>query len=299
MRIPGLVFDMRKLRRSGREGAGMKSHDLSADEPRHPPRDTDFVQSLARGLAVTNAFDATHPQLTLSEVARAADIPPAAARRFLLTLVQLGYVSRDGDRYRLRPRVLDLGYRYLSRLTVREVAESHLEELAAEVNASASLSILDGVDIVVVCRVATSKMVATHVAVGSRLPVHLTAMGRVLLAGLPPETRERYLSQVHLTRRTRKTICDVDELRAEVDRVRRQGWSIVDGELEEGLRAVAVPVRSRTGVTVAALNVSTQAGRTTADGVRHSLLPPLLATAARVEAELQIYPPGSEGPAVR
>ncbi|GAA1787054.1 helix-turn-helix domain-containing protein [Planosporangium flavigriseum] len=261
-----------------------------SDPTRRSPRNTDFVQSLARGLAVINAFDAANPRMTLSQVARAANMPPAAARRFLLTLLQLGYVAYEDGLYSLRPRVLSLGYGALSRLTLRDVAEPHLESLAAEVHESTSLTVLDGADIVYAARVATSRIMTHALGLGSRLPTHVTAMGRVLLANLPPDALEQHLDRVRFTRRTSRTICDADELRAELDRIRKQGWCIVDEELEEGVRAVAVPVRSRHGVTVAALNVATHASRHSVDDLRRSILPPLLATAARIEADLLIYP---------
>ncbi|MCW2899348.1 MAG: IclR family transcriptional regulator [Streptosporangiaceae bacterium] len=255
-----------------------------------PSRNTDFVQSLARGLAVIKAFDANNPRMTLSQVARATNLSPATARRFLLTLVQLKYVSYEDGRYSLRPRVLGLGYRYLSRLSVRDVAEPHLDALAAEVHESSSLSVLDGDDIVYVARVSTSRIITLSIGMGTRLPAHLTSMGRVLLANLPPDARERYLERVPLSQQTSKTIRTTDDLRAELERVRNQGWSLVDQELEEGLRAVAVPVRSGAGMVFASLNVSTHASRTSLDDIRRSLLPPLLATAARIEADLQTYP---------
>jgi IclR family pca regulon transcriptional regulator len=257
---------------------------------RSRPRDTDYVQSLARGLRVLTAFDAEQPTMTLSEVARATDLSPAAARRFLVTLTQLGYVAYDGRRYSLRPRVLELGYTYLSRLTLRDVAEPHLEQLAAEVHESSSMSVLDGDDIVYVSRVSTSRIMTISIGLGTRLPAHLTSMGRVLLAHLTPEEREGYLERATLTQRTRRTISGADDLRAELDRVRTQGWSLVDQELEEGLRALAVPVRSRRGVAVAAVNVATHASRSSLDDIRRALLPPLLATAARIEADLSISP---------
>jgi IclR family pca regulon transcriptional regulator len=262
------------------------------DAGRNSARNTDFVQSLARGLAVIKAFDANSPRMTLSQVARAANLPPAAARRFLLTLAQLGYVAHEHGRYSLRPRVLGLGYRYLSRLSVRDVAEPHMEQLAAEVHESSSLSVLDGDDIVYVVRVSISRIMTLSIGMGTRLPAYLTSMGRVLLANLPPDARERYLDRVTLTQQTSKTIRTTDDLRAELERVRNQGWSIVDQELEEGLRAVAVPVRSGAGVVFASLNVSTHASRISLDHIRRSLLPPLLAAAARIEAELRIYPAG-------
>jgi IclR family transcriptional regulator, pca regulon regulatory protein len=260
------------------------------DEPRRSPRDTDFVQSLARGLGVINAFDAEHPRMTLSEVARASGMAPATARRFLVTLSQLGYVRYEDGLYSLRARVLDLGYRYLSRLSVRDVAEPHLERLVAEVHESSSLSILDGDDIVYVSRVPVARIIAITIGMGTRLPAYSTSMGRVLLAGLPGPELDAYLARVKLSPRTGRGITEPEALRAELERVRKQGWSIVDQELDEGLRAVAVPVRSRVGVTFAAVNIATHAGRTSNDDIRRRLLPPLLSTAARIEADLHSYP---------
>jgi IclR family pca regulon transcriptional regulator len=260
------------------------------DGARRSPRDTDFVQSLARGLAVINAFDAEHPRMTLSQVARAAGMAPATARRFLVTLAQLGYVRHEDGLYSLRARVLDLGYRYLSRLSVRDVAEPHLEQLAAEVHESSSLSILDGDDIVYVSRVPVTRIIAITIGMGTRLPACWTSMGRVLLAGLPERELDAYLARVELSPQTGRSITDPGALRAEVDRVRKQGWSIVDQELDEGLRAVAVPVRSRLGVPFAAVNIATHAGRASNEDIRRRLLPPLLSAAARIEADLHSYP---------
>ncbi|HCA85835.1 MAG TPA: IclR family transcriptional regulator [Streptomyces sp.] len=262
------------------------------DEAQRSPRDTDFVQSLARGLAVINAFDAKHPRMSLSQVARAAGMAPATARRFLLTLSRLGYVAHEDGQYWLRARTLDLGYRYLSRLSVRDVAEPHLEQLAAEVHESSSLSVLDGDDVVYVSRVPVSRIIAISIGLGTRLPAHLTSMGRVLLAGLPePEFRE-HLDRVTLTARTGHSITDPEALRTEIERVRMQGWAVVDQELDEGLRAVAVPVRSRLGTTFAAVNIATHIGRTSHDDIRRRLLPQLLSTAARIEADLHSFPVG-------
>ncbi|MEZ7003631.1 IclR family transcriptional regulator C-terminal domain-containing protein [Streptomyces sp. AD55] len=257
---------------------------------RRSPRDTDFVQSLARGLAIVNAFDAEHPRMTLSEVARATDMAPATARRFLLTLAQLGYVDHEHGVYRLRARVLDLGYRYLSRLSVRDVAEPHLEQLAAEVRESSSLCVLDGDDIVYAARVPVTRIIAIAIGVGTRLPAHLTSMGRVLLAGLSEEELEEYLARTTLTAWTSHSLTDPEALRTDLAHVRKQGWSIVDQELEQGLRAVAVPVRTRSGATFAAVNISTHANRTSVEDIRRRLLPPLLSTAARIEADLHSYP---------
>ena len=151
------------------------------------------MQSLQRGLAVIRAFDAEHRDLGLSEVARAAGLTRAAARRFLLTLVELGYVSSADGKFRLTPRVLELGYAYLSGLTLTEVAEPHMEELVASVNESSSISVLDGTEIVYVVRVPTRRIMSITLSVGTRLPAYATSMGRVLLASLPDDELERRL----------------------------------------------------------------------------------------------------------
>jgi IclR family pca regulon transcriptional regulator len=246
----------------------------------------DFVQSLQRGLAVIRAFDAQHPKLTLSEVATITGVTRAAARRFLLTLVELGYVRTDGRRFSLTARVLELGYAYLSSLSLPEVAEHHLEALVAEVNESTSVSVLDGPDIVYVTRVPVSRIMTVAISVGTRFPAYATSMGRVLLAGLAPDELETYLAQVRPRPLTSRTVTSVATLRAELARVRAQGWALVNQELEEGLRAVAAPIRDPDGTVVAAVNLSAHASRTL-ESMRRDLLPPLLATAARIQADLK------------
>lgn len=249
-------------------------------------RSPDFVQSLERGLAVIRAFDRGRPELTLSEVAVATGVTRAAARRFLLTLTDLGYVRSDGRLFSLSPRVLELGYAYLSSLTLPEVAEPHLEALSAEVGESSSVSVLDGGDIVYVARVPVSRIMTVAISVGTRFPAYATSMGRVLLAGLPPPELDAYLSGRAFAKLTGRTVTSAKSLRAELQRVRTQGWAVVDQELEEGLRAVAAPIRDRAGRTVAAVNVSTHAGRTSLESLRRDIVPPLLAAAARVSADL-------------
>lgn len=254
-------------------------------EPR--TRGAHFVQSLERGLAVIAAFDEMSPELTLSEVARKTGLTRAAARRFLLTLVDLGYVRTDGRLFSLTPRVLELGYAYLSSLSLPEIAEPHLERLVAEIRESSSVSVLDGDDIVYVARVPTSRIMRVSINVGTRFPAYATSMGRVLLAGLPEEELEEYLERVRLRPLTARTITSVSALRTEVNRVRSQGWAIVNQELEEGLRSVAVPIRDADGRVTAAVNVSAHASRSSMDSIRREILPLLLATAARIETDLQ------------
>lgn len=246
----------------------------------------DFVQSLERGLAVIRAFDAAHPELTLSEVAAATSVTRAAARRFLLTLAELGYVRSDGRLFSLTPKVLELGYAYLSSLSLPDVAEPHLETLAAEVNESSSISVLDRDDVVYVARVPVSRIMTVTISVGTRFPAYATSMGRVLLAGLPSDQLEEYLSRVRLQRLTSRTVSSVASLRAELARVKAQGWAIVNQELEEGLRAVAAPIRDRRDRVIAAVNISTQASRTSLDTMRRELLPPLLTIVKRIESDL-------------
>jgi IclR family pca regulon transcriptional regulator len=250
-----------------------------------------FVQSLERGLTVIRAFGEDHPELTLSEVAERAGLNRAAARRFLLTLVDLGYVRTDGRRFSLSPRVLELGYAYLSGLGLPEIAEPHLERLAAEVHESSSVSVLDGDDIVYVGRVPTSRIMRVAINVGTRFPAHATSMGRVQLAALPEPELDAYLARADRRQLTAHTITDETELRRELGLIRTQGWALVDQELEEGLRSVAAPIHDRGGRVVAAVNVSAHASRASKDTVRRVLLPPLLATAERIEADLRAAGP--------
>ena len=243
-----------------------------------------FVQSLERGLAVIRAFDEHNVELTLSDVARSTGLTRAAARRFLLTLADLGYVRTDGRWFSLSPRVLELGYAYLSSLSLPEVAEPHMERLVAEVHESSSVSVLDGEDIVYVARVPTSRIMTVSINVGTRFPAYATSMGRVLLAEHPD--LDGYLERVELRALSPRTVTSADTLRAELAKVRRQGWALVDQELEAGLRSVAAPIRDRSGTVVAAMNLSAHASRMTIEAARRTLVPPLLATAARIEADL-------------
>lgn len=245
----------------------------------------EFVQSLDRGLAVIRAFGPERPRLTLSDVARETGLSRASARRFLHTLVELGYVGSEGGTFHLRPRLLELGYAYLSTLGLPEVARPHLRALSDETGESSSLAVLDDLEIVYVARVAVSRIMSAAIGVGTRLPTFATSMGRVLIAFAPEEVRERFLERVELPALTPYTITDVDVLRAELERVREQGWSLVDQELEEGLRSIAAPVRDASGRVVAAVNVAAPARRDVGTG-RSELLGPLLAAAAGIERDL-------------
>jgi IclR family transcriptional regulator, pca regulon regulatory protein len=249
-----------------------------------PPRDRQFVQSLERGLSVIRALSAPEPQ-TLSDVARATGLTRAASRRFLLTLQQLGYVHLSGTRFALTPQVLELGYAYLSSLTLPEVAQPHLERLVDEIHESSSVSVLDGTDVVYVARVPTRRIMRVAISVGTRFPAYATSMGRVLLAGLDPDALDSVLDRTDMEALTPETIHDRSALLRELDVVRDQGYALVDQELEAGLRSVAAPIRGRGGRVVAAINVSAHATRSVED-VQGALLPPLLATAGAIERDL-------------
>ena len=248
-------------------------------------RDGTFVRSLERGLLVIRALSAPEPQ-PLSEVARTAGVSRAAARRFLLTLTSLGYVRESGGRFALTPRVLELGYAYLSSLTLPEVAQPHLERLVQEVQESSSVSVLDDDDVVYVARVPTRRIMSVTISVGTRFPAYATSMGRVLLAALRDEDLEARLARAEFRKLTARTLHSAADLRVEIERVRRQGYAIVDEELEEGLRSIAVPIQDGSGGVAAAINISTQTSRTTIADMKRRLLPPLRDAAASIERDL-------------
>jgi IclR family transcriptional regulator, pca regulon regulatory protein len=266
---------------------GDSEHGTAAHTGAEGGRDSDFVQSLDRGLAVIRAFGPGRERLSLSDVARETGLTRAAARRFLLTLVKLGYVRSDGREFSLRPLVLELGYAYLSGLAMPEIASPHLEELVARVRESSSISVLDGHHIVYVARVPTKRIMTVAISVGTRFPAYATSMGRVLLAGMSPDDLDKYLNEADFEAFTARTVTDPDRLREIVREVDRQGYAIVDQELEEGLRAIAAPIHGPGGAVIAAINLSAHASRVSLAAMRAVLLPALLETADRIEADLR------------
>lgn len=234
-----------------------------------------YVQSFARGLDVIRSFSGAAPRQTLTEVAARAGLTRAGARRILLTLQTLGYVASDGKLFALTPRILDLGFAYLSSMPIWNLAEPVMEALVDEVKESCSAAVLDGTDIVYVLRVPTRKIMKIALGVGSRLPAYCTSLGRMLLAALPDDEVVKLLRASPHEARTRHTITDVDALLAKVQQARRQRWCQVNQELEEGLLSMAAPITNRAGRTVAALNVSGQANRTSAKAMQDTMLPSL------------------------
>ncbi|WP_051943024.1 IclR family transcriptional regulator domain-containing protein [Streptacidiphilus rugosus] len=245
----------------------------------------EFVESLARGLTVLTAFGEGRAELPLTAVAEATGLPRATARRALLTLQHLGYVAAAERCFAPTPQMLALGFAPLSRLSLAQIAEPHLAALAARVHDSASLAVLAGDDIQYIARVAATRVMSVDLRVGTRLPAYATSMGRVLLAGLPPEQRAARLASADPQPLTRRTVTSAAALAALLDQAADEGHALVDEELEDGLRAIAVPVRDRDGRAVAAVNVSMHAARRSLADCR-ALLPALRATAAAVETDL-------------
>ena len=249
-------------------------------------RDHDFVQSLERGLSVLRCFSAEHPTLTLSEVARLTGLTRATARRLLLTFERLGYMRNDGRLFELTPLVLDLGYAYISSCKLPDLVQHDMEALSERCNESVSASVLDADEIVYIARVPTKRIMTIALSLGSRLPAASTSMGR----GPPRRPSRRRaaprLEAMTLTKRTDHTEVDPDRLLAVIGKVRSQGWALVDQELEDGVRSVAAPLRDRSGRAIAAINVSTHAGRVSLDELRGPILSSLLEAVAAINVRL-------------
>jgi IclR family pca regulon transcriptional regulator len=246
----------------------------------------EHVRSLARGIAVLRSFSAQAPRQTLADVARATGLTRATARRLLLTLVDLGYARTDGKHFELTPRVLDIGYSFVASLNLNEIVQPYLEALSEQLGESTSVSVLDDTDIIYIARVPTKRIMTVAIGLGSRFPAYQTSMGRVLLAELDDDEIADVFDRSRRDAVTERTVRDLDGLLAAVRTVRDQGWSMVDQELELGVRSIAAPIHNATGCTVAAVNVSTQVGRTDLDVLIDDFVPALLSTAAHIDAAL-------------
>lgn len=251
-----------------------------------PGESTPPVKSLVRGLAVLRSFNADRPRQTLAQVADNTHLARATARRFLHTLVSAGYADTDGSDFWLTPRVLELGFSYLSSLGLPAIAQPRLDNLSRQVSHSSSLSVLDGREIVYVNRVPVRGIMTVAITIGTRFPAHATSMGRVLLAGLDLRERRAYLDGAELAALTPLTTVDKPSLEEELERVRKQGWCLVDQELEPGLRSIAAPITSPGGETVAAINISTQTAVSSLDEIHERFLPALLDTARSISDDL-------------
>jgi IclR family pca regulon transcriptional regulator len=235
---------------------------------------------------VLRAFSAENPAMTLSEVARTTHLTRATARRLLLTFEALGYMRSDGRYFELTPRVLDLGYAYVSSLKLPDIAQPFMEELSERVHESVSAAVLDDDEVVYVARVPTKRILTVSISLGSRLPAATTSLGRALLAELPDDQLDAFLARISVPRLTAHTLTRPAELRDAIVEVRRLGYAVLDQELEIGVRSASTVLRNRRGCAVAAINVSTHAGRVSLKELRSAFVPQLLATAEAITAQL-------------
>jgi IclR family pca regulon transcriptional regulator len=248
--------------------------------------DPDVIDSVEKAFRLLQAFSAEHPVLTVTQAAELAGLTRATARRVLLTCVRAGFAETDGRTFQLTPGVLRLGFGYLTSLPMWQYAQPHMRELADAVRESCSMATLDGDDIVYVARVPAARSMSITLNIGSRLPAYPTSMGRVLLAALPAAGLEDYLARVKLAALTPRTITGTAELIAELRRVREQGFALVDGEREEGVRSAAAPIRDSSGTVIAALNVSANAARVSMAQLRSDCVPLLISTAQQISREI-------------
>lgn len=245
----------------------------------------DYVQSLARGLAVLKAFSPTAIELSASDVANHTGLARPTARRLLLTLEQLGYVRAVDGRFALTTKSLELSTSYVATLGIWDVARPHLEALVEATGESSSLSQLDGSDIVCIARVGVPKIIAFSVHVGTRFPAAVTAPGKVLLADLPSERLPEILAIPTRSGTEPSETISLTRLKAQLGQVRRRGWALVDEEMSRGLRAIAAPITDPAGRTIAAINTPTHAAETSSERLLEEFLPRLVATAAAISAD--------------
>jgi IclR family pca regulon transcriptional regulator len=262
--------------------------DEGDSDPNDGERDRNKVQSLASGLAVMRAFDAAHPTLTISEVAEITGLGRASARRFLLTLEDLGYVRQSGRRFTLGPQVLELAAHYLGAAGVPEIARPHMERLAETTSESCSLAVLDGLDIVYVQRVTAPRIVRVMINIGTRFPAYSTSMGRVLISARSDEWVDGFLAKAPVGRPNLRIAppLDLPRVKHEIQKIRELGYCLMDGEMEPALRMLAVPVRDGADRTVASMAIANHDSTRTADDMLRDILPPLQAAAHAVERDV-------------
>ena len=242
--------------------------------------DPNFMTSLARGLAVIQAFSQRRHHLTISQVSTTTGLSRAAVRRCLYTLSKLGFAGSDDNRhFFLRPRILALGHSYISSMPLATAAQPVLEHISHLLHESCSIATLDGVEIVYIARANVTRIMSIDLGVGSRLPAFCTSMGRAILANLPPEELESVLARIEFKRYTERTITNPAKLTQALRQIRRDGYSIIDQELEHGLRSMAVPIQNPNGKVVAALNIGAHAQRVSIQEMQTKFLPHLRAAA--------------------
>lgn len=250
-------------------------------------RETDFVAGFAKGLSVIEAFDEARPRLSIADVSRTTGLDRATARRCLLTLAELGYADYDGKFFALTPKILRLGHAYLAATPLPTLVQPYLAQLSERTGQSASVSVLDGTDIVYIARAAQKRVMSINLTPGSRLPAYCASMGRVLLAALPEDDARAILSRSELKANTIHTLIDPDEIIAELRRVRVKGYALIDQELELGLCSLAVPLENDRGRIVAALNIGAPAASVPASALVEQYLQALCEARAKLKQVLR------------
>lgn len=269
------------MRRMKDAGAAPALADRQRPETGDGPGTT-YVNAFGRGLAVILCFSAQTPRLTIADVARATGLSRATARRFLYTLEVHNYVGHEGGHFFLRPRILELGYAYLTSLPLNDTIDEQLSTLANVLHESVSAGVLDDDDVVYVARAQATRVMTLTLNVGSRIPAYLTALGRMLLAELPEDELERYLANVRMEKRTTHTISDPESLRVELTKTRQRGYCIIDEEIEVGVRAAAVPIHTKSSPRLA-ISVSAHASRVKLNVLESKYVPQLKAVASEIE----------------
>lgn len=248
----------------------------------------DHLHSLERGLTLLRSFDADRPRQTVADAARATGYTRATARRILITLTNLGYARADGRYFELTPKVLDIGYSFLASMNISQIAQPYLERLSDQVAESVSVSVLDDTDVVYIARVPTKRIMTVAIGLGSRFPAYQTSMGRVLLSERTDDEVRDIFGRSDRSRITDTTVAEIDTLLERLAEVREQGWALVDQELEVGVRSIAAPIRGAAPCALAAVNISTHAGRVELSRLRDEYLPGLLDTAALISDALAL-----------
>lgn len=257
-----------------------------ADQTQVEAAGPDFLEALARGLRVIEAFNRERRQMTLSDIARLVELPRASVRRTLATLVHLGYAETDERRFRLTPRILNLASAYLASNAIPGILQPAVERLSAETNEACSAAVLDGEHVVMIAHAAPQRVIEVSAQIGFRLPATATSLGRVLLAALDDRALDAFLVHIAPRKLTSATVVDKKALRGAILRARADGFSFVDQEAEVGFRSISVPVRRLDGKVVASLNIGAPSERCPAKTMRSEFLPRLRALADRLQRQL-------------
>lgn len=272
------------------QASGAAMEDAAKPGKANPGKDSEYLSTLERGLKVLRAFDATHPEMQLSEVAQVTGLSPAVARRCLNTLVQLGYVAQFGRKFLLRPEVLSFGTAYLSSMNVEQVILPPLQKLRDDTGDSASMAVLSGTDILYVAHVSTNRRIRLGANVGTRFPVHATSLGKVLLAFQPEAVIAQYMAAVDLQRFTERTVTSHAALEQRLQGARETGYDSALDELDYGIVSVAVPVFDANRKAIASINCSTSTTRISQDELVRTRLPMLREASAEIGNALQRWP---------